>query len=159
MKSQDIIDYGNLPQPDRDCYGFLEDLKKPMEHSLPKGHGCDAGELCNALANGVSLQNEALALRTALASLRRLFKERNILERPGGYRISFRQESSFQKEEYAIETGKKGADVTAGDVEGFRRATYHLAELIAQAEGKSIMPRQSIARISFAEALRTLHFA
>lgn len=167
MRKQDIIDYGNMLQPDRERYGFLEDLKMPMEYSLPKGHGCDAGELCNALEKGVCLRNEALAPRTALASLRRLFKEREIEERAGGYLISFQQENAFQKEEYAIKTGKHGADVTAGEVEGFRRATYHLAELIAQAEGKSIMPgswrrrpfvRHRISRCFFGPTNRAPYF-
>ncbi len=141
MKEQDIIDYGNLPQPPRESYAFIEDLKRPMDYTLPQGHGCDAGELSNALEKGVFLRNEELAPRTAIASFRRLFKAKGIAECGSeGYPISFKVDGSLQHEEYTIATGKDGANITAADSEGFRRAVYHLSELVAQAEGKSIMP-------------------
>ena len=45
--------FSNIPQPPRESFGFIEDLKKPLEYHFQPGRGIDTGDMNGILAQGV----------------------------------------------------------------------------------------------------------
>lgn len=55
MKKESIEKFIKIPQPPRDSFGFLEDIKKPLEYHFAPGLGCDAGVCAGCMADGAEI--------------------------------------------------------------------------------------------------------
>ena len=141
MRKDSIENFSKIPQPERRSFGFLEDIRTPSRHDFRSLRGCTAGCAENCLASGFELVNEITAFdlpQTALTSLRRLMKAKNIPEVKGAYPIRFVLSDYFEQEEYCVKTSAQGTVIHAGDCEGVRRAIYFLEDRISEAAGASV---------------------
>lgn len=55
MKKESIEKFIKIPQPPRDSFGFMEDIKKPLEYHFAPGLGCDAGVCAGCMADGAEI--------------------------------------------------------------------------------------------------------
>lgn len=144
MKKESIEKFIKIPQPPRDSFGFLEDIKKPLEYHFAPGLGCDAGVCAGCMSNGAEIiidhPRNADFPATAFISLRRVLKAKNISERSGAYPLCFKYDGSLAKEEFAVNVSADGTMVRAADADGLRRGVYFLEDRICEAEGASVMP-------------------
>ena len=144
MNKEHIRQFSQIPQPPRESFGFLEDLRKPLTYSFAPGQGCDPGPCAACMQNGAELRIEypetAGFPHTAFVSLRRVLTAKNVRETAGGYPLCFKPDSTLGKEEFTLETSPSGATVTAADADGLRRGVYFLEDRICEAEGASVMP-------------------
>ena len=128
----------------RESFGFLEDIKKPLEYHFRPGGGCDAGVCSECMKNGAEIRIEYPQTgdfpETALMSLRRVLKAKGIPEKQGGFPLRFEQDSALGQEEYEVVSGPDGVTVSAADSDGLRRAVYFLEDRICEAEGASVTP-------------------
>ena len=87
MNSEHIKAFSQIPQPPRESFGFIEDIKSPLEYHFRPGQGCDAGVNADCMKNGAEIVIEYPALddfpETAFMSLRRVLKAKNITEKNG----------------------------------------------------------------------------
>ena len=129
MNIQHIEEYAKIPQPEQ--WNFIKDLKSPQKYYC---HKFDSTFSDNVdLANGVELFFvEREIPETALKSLQRIFKAREIPEKNNGYPICFHKNSDLKKEEYHIDITKEKCSVFANDSDGFRRAIYFLEDRILE---------------------------
>ena len=144
MNSEHIQKFSQIPQPPRESFGFIEDLKKPLEYHFHPGGGCNAGACMGCMEHGAEIRIEYPRTEdfpeTAFDSLRRVLKAKNIPETKGAFPIYFRQNLSLGKEEYELSAAPDGITVSASDSDGLRRAVYFLEDRICEAEGASVSP-------------------
>ena len=141
MKARSIQTFTQIPQPARESFGFLEDIRSPTAYHFRPGSGCPAGKTADCLKSGVEIRVEypedGAFPETAFVSLRKLLAAKGIQEKKGAYPIRFRHSSDFSREEYEVRITPKYAEISAGDGDGLRRAIYFLEDRIREAEGKS----------------------
>lgn len=146
MNSEHIKAFSQIPQPPRESFGFIEDIKSPLEYHFRPGQGCDAGANADCMKDGAEIVIEYPASKdfpeTAFMSLRRVLKAKKIAEKKGAYPLRFRQVDSLGKEEYEVNAAPDGVTVSASDADGLRRAVYFLEDRICEAEGPAVMPGQ-----------------
>ena len=144
MNSKHIQDYSQIPQPPRESFGFIEDIRKPLEYHFHSGGGCDAGVMTDCMKGGAEIRIEYPRTEdfpeTAFVSLRRVLKAKNIPETANGFPLCFRQDITLGKEEYEINAAPEGVAVAAADADGLRRAVYFLEDRICETEGASVSP-------------------
>lgn len=142
MKQENIDKFLQIPQPPRESFGFIEDIKSPLEYHFRKNGGCPAGATADCMKNGVEFRLEfprsSRFPDTAFVSLRRVLKAKGIEEKQGGYLIRFIKAPAFAHEEYEVCTAPEGATVKAADSDGLRRAVYFLEDRICEAEGPAV---------------------
>ena len=96
MNSEHIKAFSQIPQPPRESFGFIEDIKSPLEYHFRPGQGCDAGANADCMKNGAEIVIEYPASKdfpeTAFMSLRRVLKAKKIVEKKGAYPLRFRQD-------------------------------------------------------------------
>ncbi|MBR4666544.1 MAG: hypothetical protein IKO93_21935, partial [Lentisphaeria bacterium] len=146
MNPEHIKAFSQIPQPPRESFGFIEDIKSPLEYHFRPGRGCDAGACTGCMKNGAEIRIEypqtADFPETAFMSLRRVLKAKNIPEQAGTFPLVFRQDVALGHEEYQVTAKPDGVTVTAADPDGLRRAVYFLEDRICEAEGASVTPGQ-----------------
>ncbi|MBP5640372.1 MAG: hypothetical protein J6X55_12890, partial [Victivallales bacterium] len=147
MNQKHIDEFGAIPQPPRESFGFLQDLRNPLQHKFQIGKGCNPGACTNCLTNGVRFgidfpKNDEFP-ETAFDSLRRVLSEKDIrINEDGAYIFLFKHDTSLGQEEYRVTITPEQAIVEASDNDGLRRAIYFLEDRICEAEGKAVMPGQ-----------------
>ena len=144
MNPEHIKAFSQIPQPPRESFGFIEDIKSPLEYHFRKGRGCDAGDCAECMKNGAEIRIEYPLSEdfpeTAFVSLRRVLKAKNIPEKAGTFPLVFRQDTQLGHEEYEITASPDAVTVSAADPDGLRRAVYYLEDRICEAEGASVTP-------------------
>ena len=142
MDQKKIEEFAKLPQPPRSEWGFIDDIKSPLEYHFDDSRGCDAGENAGCLENGIALVCEYSGEipETAFLSLRRVLKAKGIEETPTGYALIYRDAPEFEQEEFELVTERDRAVIRAKDADGLRRGIYALEDQICAAAGKSVLP-------------------
>ena len=142
MDKQKIESFAKLPLPPQSEWGFIEDIKSPLEYHFDDSRGCDAGENKDCLANGVRIVMEFTGTvpETAFKSLRRVLNAKGIPETDNGYPLIFRDAADFEHEEFELATAPESAVIRAKDTDGIRRGVYALEDQICAAAGKALMP-------------------
>ncbi|MBO7147096.1 MAG: hypothetical protein J6W81_05055 [Lentisphaeria bacterium] len=144
MDKQKIEAFSKIPQPPRESFGFIEDIKSPLQYNFQPGNGYDPGVNTDCMANGAEIKIEFPACKnmpeTAFASLRTVLKAKGIEEKQGTYPLVFKQDLSLTKEEYRIVSTPDGVTVAAADCDGLRRGVYYLEDRIREVEGKAVKP-------------------
>ena len=56
MDDKKIEAFSRIPQPDRETFGFIDDIKKPVQHYYQQGNGCDPGKNTSCMENGVEIR-------------------------------------------------------------------------------------------------------
>jgi hypothetical protein len=139
MKREDIIKYGQIPQPAHEELQFVNDLARQEEFCFAQRYGYAPDADSPDLGKNVcfDIQFPTGNLDTAYASLRLILEAKGISEKPDGIRIRFMQDFSFGREEYRLKIGHNGIELTAADEEGMRRGIYCLEDKLRETEGKS----------------------
>ena len=89
-----------------------------------------------SLEKGIALEPASEKLpETALQELHRILEAWQIPVTAGGYPLHFAEDPGFAREEFALEVTDKGALMTAGECEGFRRGLYFLSSRLEHAPG------------------------
>ena len=142
MDKNKIEAFAKIPQPPQSEWGFIDDIKSPLEYHFDDSRGCDAGVNSDCLANGIRIVSEfgGTLPETAFVSLRRVLKAKGIEETENGYQVMIREVPEFSHEEYELITKPDSAVIRAKDTDGLRRAVYALEDQICAAAGKSLMP-------------------
>lgn len=142
MDQKKIEEFAKLPQPPRSEWGFIDDIKSPLEYHFDDSRGCDAGENAGCLENGIALVCEYTGEipETAFRSLRRVLKAKGIEETPAGYALIYRDAPEFEQEEFELVTERDRAVIRAKDADGLRRGIYAFEDQICAAAGKSVLP-------------------
>ncbi len=144
MKSEAIQEFASIAQPQRESFGFIEDIRSPIEYRFRPGQGCPAGETAECMAGGAEIvldcqEREGKPFpETAFVSLRRVLAAKGIEEKSGGYPLRFIWDDTLDHEEFALEITRDGTTVRASDADGLRRGVYFLEDRICEAEGKSV---------------------
>ncbi len=122
---------GQPPQPSRDAWRFVEDLKSPFwtditwENRKPDARHAD-------LRKGIRLQtgfpDPRQRLETVYQDLRNFCKAGGIPFGDGGYLVRTEKDPSLKEEEFRVIVGKSSVRVTAGDTEGIRRGIFYLQD-------------------------------
>ena len=120
----DIEAFSNIPQPPRESFGFIEDLKKPLEYHFKPGRGIDTGEMNGILANGVELISDFPETKdfphTAFESLNRVLKAKNIPVAKGTFPVQFLFDETLEHAEYKLSCSKEKITLAAADSDGLR---------------------------------------
>ena len=142
MDKKHIDEFARIPQIPQEQWGFIEDIKSPLVYSFDDARGCDAGENAGCLENGVHIvSDEKLTVpETALISLDRVLKAKNISRSTTGYKVVFQYQEDFEFEEFEVIADAGRTLLRAADPEGARRAVYFLEDRLCEAAGKSVMP-------------------
>ncbi|MBO5760744.1 MAG: hypothetical protein J6S53_04290, partial [Lentisphaeria bacterium] len=143
MDDKKIEAFSRIPQPDRETFGFIDDIKKPVQHYYQQGNGCDPGKNTSCMENGVEIRidfPEESIPETAFHSLRNVLKSKNIVEKTDSYPLHFYKDPTLGKEEYKLISTPEGVALSAADSDGLRRGIYFLEDRICEAEGKAVMP-------------------
>ncbi len=126
MKARSIHAFTQIPQPVRESFGFLEDIRSPIEYHFRPGSGCPAGKTADCMRNGAEIHVEypkdGAFPETAFVSLRKLLAAKEIPEKKGAYPIRFRHSADFSREEYEVRITPEYAEISAADDDGLRRA-------------------------------------
>ena len=82
MDKKNIETFAATPQIEQKDWGFIDDIKSPLEYHFQEGRGCDPKENRDCMQNGFELYFETSkeVPQTALKSLRRVMKAKNIAE-------------------------------------------------------------------------------
>ena len=87
MKARSIQTFTQIPQPARESFGFLEDIRSPTAYHFRPGSGCPAGKTADCLKSGVEIRVEypedGAFPETAFVSLRKLLAAKGIQEKKG----------------------------------------------------------------------------
>ena len=67
MDKKKIESFAKIPQPPQSDWGFIEDIKSPLEYHFDDSRGCDAGENFGCLEKGITLIDESSAKIPATA--------------------------------------------------------------------------------------------
>ena len=128
MKQYLLNEFAAIPQPEHGQQQFIDALKAEKREYFSDKEKCTAVSVC--------LENADLIPATALVSLRRVFKAKNINESAGGIKITFSLDSSWEHEEFEVNTCENGAKIIASDSDGMRRAVYFLEDRIRETPAK-----------------------
>lgn len=142
MDKNKIEAFAKIPQVPQSDWGFIDDIKAPLEYHFQAGRGCDAIENTDCLADGMTIVNDFgdAVPETALASLKTVLKAKDIELADSAYQLVLQQEKSFEHEEFEVVCTAEKTVVAAADADGMRRGIYFVEDLIRSAEGKAIMP-------------------
>ena len=142
MEKTKIEAFAKIPQPPQSDWGFIEDIKSPLEYHFDDSRGCNAGGNSDCLNNGLKIITEFSGTlpETAFVSLRRVIKAKGIAETENGYPLFIQDAPEFDHEEYELVTKPDSAVIRTKDTDGLRRAIYALEDQICAAAGKSVMP-------------------
>lgn len=141
MDKKKIEAFAEIPQVPQSDWGFIEDIKSPLEYHFQAGRGCDAGKNSDCLANGLTIVNEFGDIpETALNSFKRVLKAKEIQLNDNSYSLIIRKNDSFEYEEFEVKADADKTVLTAADADGVRRGIYFVEDLIRSAEGKAVMP-------------------
>ena len=142
MDKKKIEAFSQIPQPPQSEWGFIEDIKSPLAYHFDDSRGCDAGENKDCLKNGIKIATAPSGIipETAMVSLRRVLKAKQIPETDQGYPVQFETADDFEHEEFELVTNQASAVIRAKDTDGFRRGIYALEDQLCAAAGKSVMP-------------------
>ena len=138
----DIEAFSNIPQPPRESFGFIEDLKKPLEYHFQPGRGIDTGEMNGILSDGVELIINFPETKdfphTAFESLNRVLKAKNIPVEKETFPVQFLFDETLEHEEYKLNCSKEKITLSAADSDGLRRGIYFLEDKLCASEGASV---------------------
>ena len=137
MNLHHIEDFAKIPQPPREDWKFLDDLKRPMNYHFLNPGMETSRDMCLLHGAELFLENAAVP-QTAQESLRRLLSCNAIPERKGAYPIHFRKDPKLDREEYHVVVTPAEASISAADPEGFRRAVYFMEDRIRETGGPDI---------------------
>ena len=142
MDKKKIEAFSKIPQPPQSDWGFIDDIKSPLEYHFDDSRGCDAGVNSDCLVNGIKIVSEFSGTlpETAFVSLRRVLKAKGIAETENGYPVMIQNAPEFSHEEYELVTKPDSAVIRANNTDGLRRAVYALEDQICAAAGKALMP-------------------
>ena len=142
MDKNKIEAFAKIPQVPQSDWGFIEDIKSPLEYHFQIGRGCDAAENTDCLANGLQIINDFGdgVPETAVDSLKIVLKAKDIKLADNSYPLQIIRNDSFEHEEFEVIAVKDKTVLTAADTDGLRRGIYCIEDLIRSAEGKAIMP-------------------
>ena len=142
MDKNKIEAFAKIPQVPQTDWGFIEDIKSPLEYHFQTGRGCDAEENTDCLANGIEIINDFGdgVPETAIASLKIVLKAKDIRLAENSYPLQIVRNDSFEHEEFEITAAANKTVLAAADADGLRRGIYFIEDLIRSAEGKAIMP-------------------
>ena len=142
MDKKNIEEFAAIPQIPQSEWGFIDDIKSPLQYNFQTGRGCDPAENNNCMQNGFTFvfETENIVPETALKSLRIVMDAKNIAEVNDAYKIVFNSANDFEYEEFELECSAQKTVIRANDADGFRRAIYLLEDQIRTAEGKAVMP-------------------
>ena len=105
MNREKIEAFSKIPQPPRESFGFIDDIKKPAQYHYQQGNGCDPAGNISCMENGVEIRidfPEESIPETAFHSLRNVLKSKNIGEKTGSYPLYFFNDPTLGKEEYRV---------------------------------------------------------
>lgn len=118
-----LDDFAKIPQPERETYGFVEDLKKPLDYCFRPGMGRDPGAARDCMLPGVEIRVDfpvdASFPGMAFQFLRWVLKAKNIGEKTGNYPLRFVRDGLLVREEYCLEASMDGVTLAA-DGDGLR---------------------------------------
>ena len=142
MNIERLEQFAQIPQPLRESFGFIEDIKQPRGYRFTPECGCDPGKTTGCMNHGVEIvinyPRTSDFPETAFTSLRRVLKAKNIEENKYGYSLSFTQDNTLSREEFRVKVTAEMAEISAADADGLRRGIYFLEDRICEAEGASV---------------------
>ncbi len=129
MNKKHLEAFAQIPQPSRESYGFIADIKKPVEYFT-----------CHPNVSSARITVEYPLGKpfpdTAAESLRRVLAARGIEEKEGGFPLRLRFDGTMGREEYEVCSTASECSVTAADADGLRRGIYFLEDRILEAENE-----------------------
>ena len=130
--SEDSLFVKGIPeQPGEDSWKFVEDLKSPLwtKHDWIK---LKPGETYADLSEGISLTagfpDEKNRLNTAYEDLKSFLAAGGVKSEDGKYIIETVKDAELTGESFSTSVSKEKCIITAGDVDGIRRAVFHLED-------------------------------
>lgn len=142
MLTKSIID-NPPPSPKATAWGFVERLSTPASLMLP------AGDVNSAAAESGSFRHQKLRfgtdrfswdgeglLDTARDDFARFLRENRLDSSKDGLHVECRLNESLGEEQYVVEVLPDKIEISAGDIEGVRRALYRLKSVLCETGGK-----------------------
>lgn len=140
-------------QPSRDAWRFIEELQSPLwsDDDWVRRTSYAGSEV--SLREGVCIRRSfeadaANSLHTAYADMEAFLGSARVPLHPDGYLIRTEKIATEQRERFRIVIRKNECVIQAGDLEGIRRAIFHLEDVMVQTGGP-FLPIGTIERAPF----------
>ena len=128
MNRQLLNEYAAVPQPAQGQAHFINALKAPKREYFSDD------EKCSGVT--VAFQGGSLVPETALSSLYRVLKAKNVTVGSEGIPVKFSVEPDWDKEEFEVSASENGVEIKGADEDGLRRAVYFWEDRIRECAGR-----------------------
>ena len=127
MNRQLLNEYAAVPQPSQGQAHFINALKAPKREYFSDDEKC----------SGVTVvfQGGSLVPETALSSLFRVLKAKNVTVGSEGIPVKFSVEPDWDKEAFEVSASENGVEIKGADEDGLRRAVYFFEDRIRESAG------------------------